>query len=102
MATSNYVLPLPQPLEIHDPQVTEKWKRFKRAWTNYELATGLNDKDEAVQVATLLTVIGEEAREVFFTFTDWAAKGDDAKIEPMLAKFEGYWQPRANIPFKRY
>ena len=102
MATSNYLLPPPQPLEIHDPQVAEKWKRFKRAWTSYALATELKDKDEAVQVATLLTVIGEEAREVFFTFTGWAADSDDAKIEPVLAKFEEYCQPRKNIPFERY
>jgi len=102
MATSNYILPPPQPLEIHDPQVAEKWKRFKRAWTSYALATALKDKDEAVQVATLLTVIGEEAREVFFTFTGWAADGDNAKVEPVLAKFEEYCQPRKNIPFERY
>ena len=38
----------------------------------------------------LLTVIGEEAREVFFTFTGWAADSDDAKIDPVLAKFEEY------------
>ena len=89
-------------MEIHDPQVAEKWKRFKRAWTSYALATGLNAKGEAVQVATLLTVIGEEAREVFFTFTDWAAEGDDAKIQPVLTKFEEYCQPQKNIPFERY
>ena len=58
--------------------------------TNYALATELNKKPEAVQVATLLTVIGEKAREVFSTFTDWAAEGDDAKIEPVLAKFAQY------------
>ena len=102
MATGNYVLPPPQPLEIHDPQAAEKWKKFKRAWINYALATGLNSKDEAVQVATLLTVIGEEAREVFFTFTGWTTEGDEAKIGPVLAKFEEYCQPRKNIPFERY
>lgn len=101
-ATSNYVLPPPQPLEIHDPQVAEKWKRFKRTWSSYALATGLGAKDEAVQVATLLTVIGEEAREVFSTFTNWTTDGDEAKIEPVLAKFEEYCQPRKNIPFERY
>jgi len=31
------------------------------------LVTGLNDRPEAVQVATLLTVIGEEPLEVFST-----------------------------------
>jgi len=48
---------------------------------NYTLATELNKKSEAVQVTTLLTVISEEAREVFLTF-DWTAVGDEEKIEP--------------------
>ena len=102
MATGNYVLPPPHLLEIHDPQAAEKWKKFKRAWANYALATGLNEKDEAVQVATLLTVIGEEAREVFSTFTGWTAEGVEAKIKPVLAKFEEYCQPHKNISFERY
>ena len=102
MATSNYMLPPPPVLEIHDSQAAEKWKKFKRAWNNYSLATELNKKSEAVQVATLLTVIGEEAREVFSTFTDWTTEGDDSKIAPVLAKFEAYCQPRKNVPFERY
>ena len=60
MATG-YTLPPPPPLEIHDPQAAEKWKKLKLAWNNYALATGLSGKTEPVQVATLLTVIGEEA-----------------------------------------
>jgi hypothetical protein len=102
MATSNYTLPSPPVLEIHDSQAAEKWKKLKRAWDNYSLATRLNKKPEAVQVATLLTVIGEEAQEVFSTFTDWAAEGDESKIAPVLAKFEAYCQPRKNVPFERY
>ena len=64
------------------------------------MATELNKKPEAVQVAILLTVT--EAREVFSTFMDWATDGNDAKIEPVLAKFAQYCQPRMNIPFERY
>ena len=66
---SGYALPPAAPLEIHDSNVAEKWKRFLLAWTNYALATELNKKSGAVQVATLLTVIGEDAREVYSTFT---------------------------------
>ena len=55
-----------------------------------------------MQVATLLTVIGEEAREVFGTFTDWTNEGDDNKIEPVLQKFAEYCQPRKSVPFERY
>ena len=97
MATSNYTLPGPQPLEIHNPQAAIKW--IKRAWTNYTLATELSEKSEAVQV---MTVIGEEVREVYATFTNWAADGDATKIKPVLDKFEAYCKPQKNIPFERY
>ena len=69
---------------------------------DYALATELNKKGEPVQVATLLTVIGEEAREVYSTFNDWAEDGDDKKIKPVLKKFGDYCEPRKNIPFERY
>ena len=68
---SGYALPPPSPLDIHGAQAADNWKKFKRAWTNYALAMELNKKAETVQVATLLTVIGEDAREVFATFTNW-------------------------------
>ena len=102
MAASNYMLPPPQALEVHDPQAAEKWKRFKRAWSSYSLATQLSEKAEAIQVATLLTVIGEEAREVFSTFSGWADEEDKARIGPVLEKFEQYCQPRKHVPFERY
>ena len=52
-------------------------------------------------MATLLTVIGEEAREVFSTFA-WTTADDSAKIMPVLKKFEEYCQPCKNVPFERY
>lgn len=48
------------------------------------MAAQLAKKDEKVQVATLLKVIGKEAPEVYLTFTDWEHKGDNKKIEPVL------------------
>ena len=57
---------------------------------------------EVVQVATLLTVIGEEARDMFSTFKDLVADGDQAKIEPVMQKFEDDCLPRKNIPFEQY
>ena len=60
MAT--YHLPPPTPLEIHDAQASEKWKKFKASWTSYALALELDKKPQAVQVATLLTVVGKDAR----------------------------------------
>ena len=74
----------------------------KRAWTNYSLAMAPNEKAEAVQVATLLLIIGGEEREVFSMFTGWAHDGDSAKIAPVLEKFEQYCLPRKHVPFEGY
>ena len=98
---SGYSLPPPPPLEIHGANTSEKWKRFYRAWSNYSVATELNKKPEPVQVATLLTVIGEEAREVFATFR-WETEEDQTKIGNVIDKFKTYCEPRKNIPFERY
>ena len=100
MATSH--LPPPSPLEIHDANAAEKWRKFELAWKNYALATELVEKDEKVQVATLLMVIGEEAREVYSTFTDWEREGNNKKIAPVLKKFAMYCKPQQNVPFERY
>ena len=88
--------------EIHTPNVQEKWKRLLLAWENYALATELTKKAEGVQVATLLTVIGEEAREVYATFNDWENDGDEKTMKPVLKKFEEYCESRKNVPFERF
>ena len=75
------------------PPPPEKWKEFEQAWKNYSIAMKLHQEPEAVQVATLLTVIGAEARTVFATFTDWASDTDQNKIQPVLQKFAAYCQP---------
>ena len=56
MATGYSLLP-PAPLEIHDHNAAEKWRKFRLAWENYALATELNKKAQPVQVATLMTVL---------------------------------------------
>ena len=93
--------PPPAPLEIHDSNASEKWKRFVLGWRNYALATEPTEKSEDVQVATLLTVVEEEAREVYSTFSGWENDGDQNKIEPVLNKFATYCQPRKNVSFER-
>lgn len=101
MATG-FALPPPPALEIHSLNAVEKMEKFFLAGENYSLATELTKQWEGVQVATLLTVIGEEAREVYATFNDWENDGDDKKIKPVLKKFGEYCEPRGNIPFERF
>ena len=97
-----FALPPPPRLNIHDSNAAEKWKEFEQAWKNYSIAMKLHQEPEAVQVATLLTVVGAEVRKVFATFTDWASDTDQNKIQPVLQKFAAYCQPLKNVPFERY
>ena len=48
---------------------SQKWRKFKQKWSNYEIATGVAKKDKPTRVAILLTVIGEDAVNVYNTLT---------------------------------
>ena len=38
-------------------------------------------------VAALLTLIGEDSRDVYSTYKDWAVNGDARRIKPDLQRF---------------
>ena len=95
-----FALPPPAPLDIRDSNAAEKWKEFEQAWRNHSVTMKLQQEFEAVQIATLLTVIGAEARKVFSTFT---FDGDNRdRIQLVLESFAAYYQPLKNVPFERY
>ena len=73
--------------------ISANWKKFKQKYTNYEIATGISSKDSANRVATLLTVIGNDAIDVFNTLTR-DEEGDDKKIEKVQLKFEEHCEPK--------
>ena len=54
----------------------------------------------ATQCAIFLHTIGEEALDVYDTFTFTETEQD--KIEPLIQKFEGYCTPRKNTTYERY
>ena len=98
MATSNS-LPPPRPLSF-EGNLAENWRRWIQQFRLYLSATGSDKKDEKVQCSILLTVAGEDAVEVFNTFTFTETEED--KIEPLIAKFRAYCTPKKNITFERH
>ena len=66
-----------------------------------ELRDRHEQEHESVSVATLLTVIVTEAREVFATFANWDEDGRN-KIAPVLQRLATYCQPLRKIPFEIY
>ena len=94
-------LPPPEPLHLSGGNISANWKKFKQKYVNYEIATGISSRDNAIRVAILLTVIGNDAIDVFNTLT-WDEEGDDKKIEKVLLKFEKHREPKKNFRYERY
>ena len=94
-------LPPPEALDLSGGNISANWKKFKQKYANYEIATGISSRDSATRVATLLTVIGNDAIDVFNTPT-WDEEGDDKKIEKVLLKFEEHCEPKKNVSYERY
>ena len=73
----------------------------KKRFDVYATATGLADKDDAVQASTFLHLVGSAAHEVSYTFT-FNAEGDRKKLEKLKEKFEAYRVPKKNITMERH
>ena len=98
---SNSIVPRPPTLDIHDSNAAEKWKQFKTAWKFYSVANEINEKEQNVQVASMLSCMGVEAQNVYQNMT-WAAGEDKEVLEHVQRKFDAYVEPRKNVPFQRY
>ena len=76
--------------------VAENWRKWKQRFELFSAASGLGDKDEKVQSATLLHVAGPDTLKIYNTFS-WDTEGDENKVEKIKERFEGYCNPRKNI-----
>jgi RNase H-like domain found in reverse transcriptase/Reverse transcriptase (RNA-dependent DNA polymerase)/Integrase zinc binding domain len=81
--------------------VAENWRRWVQKFRLFLKATGGENKDSSVDVSKLLCLIGDEALEVYNTFS-YEAAGDNEKLVTVLAKFEEYCSPRKNIVYERF
>ena len=71
------------------------------SWDLYKVASGLHQKDEKIQVATLLHVPGKECVEIVSNFV-WDSQDDRDKIEAVERKFKAHCAPLTSRHFNRY
>ena len=60
-----------KPLEplILDENTAERWRKWRQRWDLYSKASGATSKDQDTQCAIFLHMIGEDALEIYDTFT---------------------------------
>ena len=93
------LLPVPEKLTLNSQDRSRNWENFKQKWQNYEIASELTSKTEEVRLATLLTVIGNEALAVFNTFK-W--QNEQKTVSSVMKRFDMYCTPETNEIYNRY
>ncbi len=94
---ANFPVPAPMELKVDLPS---NWQFFQDQWQDYEIATGLEKKDNSIRVATLRTVMGKECLNIFKSLDIMA---DDAKVPAKcLQSLREYFEPKRNEIYERY
>ena len=50
---------VPEPMNLTSGNVAENWSYFKEQWNDYEIATGLREKEEKIHVSTLREIMSK-------------------------------------------
>ena len=90
----------PDPLCL-EGNLAENWRSWSAGFDLFLTASGIDEKDEAVQAATFLHLIGPEARSIYDTF-EFSDPEDRKKLTPLKQKFAAYCKPRKYITFLRH
>ena len=91
----------PPPALSLEGNLSENWRKWHQRYCLYEAACGLSDKGDNVRGSTFLHIIGQEALDVYNTFT-WANAGDKVKVDIVSEKFKNYCSPQKNLTFERH
>jgi hypothetical protein len=93
-------VPIPGVFQFGVHDIATDWRRWRRAFENWMVATEKPKKSQAVQVAILLSFLGIEGQDIFDTF-DWEVdEGRD--LQTVLRKFDAYCEPRQNVTMARF
>ena len=81
--------------------LASNWKRFRRVWSNYEVASRLVKQPKEERTATLLTCIGADALEIVDGL-NFANEDERKDIDVVLEKLEVFCVGKTNEISERY
>ena len=93
-------VPFPSKLETKG-NLASNWKRFRRVWLNYEVASRLVKQPKEDRTATLLTCIGADALEIVDGL-NFANEDEGKDIDVVLEKLEVFCVGEINEIYERY
>lgn len=84
----------PPPPLLHSANMADNWRRFRRDFDIYMIATGGFQLDDGTKLAIFLHVIGEESRNTYDTF-EWTDTTRPT-YKDTVQKFEDIYSPQKN------
>ena len=93
-------IPLPSKMDLTG-NLAGNWKKFKRMWNNYEVASRLRTQSKELRTATFLTCIGPDVLDIY---DGLPFDNDEEKtnITNVLALLEKYFIGETNETYERY
>ena len=95
-ASATYQVTPPEQFNFSRP---EEWTKWVRRFERFRKASGLEEKDEEVQINTLIYAMGDDADDILRSFRLSAA--DSKKYDTVKAKFDAHFVKRRNVVYER-
>ena len=91
--------PLPNAMNCRG-DVSGNWDFFRQQWSDYEIATGLDKREESVRLTTLRSAMGRECLQILLNLN--LSEEDKTKIDRCMDSLENYFKPSRNVVYERY
>ena len=95
-AGATYQVQAPEPFTFSRP---EEWPKWARRFQRFRTASGLSERDEVLQVNTLLYTMGDEADDILRLFK--LSEDDQKKYELVKDKFNRHFVKKRNVIYER-
>ena len=91
----------PSKLETQSGNIAQNWKRYKRSWQNYSVASRLAEEKDEFQCAVFLATIREDALDIFDGFK-FANEAEKSNLQVVIQKFEEFCIGKTNEVYESY
>jgi len=76
------------------------WEFFRQQWADYEVATGLDQQEQKIQLATFRSVMGKECLQIFLNLKlDAEQQGN---VKACIQALEAYFKLKRNVVYEQY
>ncbi|CAI9728265.1 Hypothetical predicted protein [Octopus vulgaris] len=94
-------LPHPKDLDFNQENLAAAWKKWKKEFNLFLIATESDMKPDKVKTSMFLTCIGSKGRDIHSTL-DFDSPDEEMNLQTVIEKFDAYCEPRKNITFLRH